>query len=940
MAKKSPSTFHVGTFVVLIICLAIPLIASWFVVQYLTSGFFYQQQRDHLISVANMLDTQLGEGGYDALLEEAGAEEASRDEQIAILNDALEEATDKVASVAEGLGVGFYSKDLDAILTYGPSSEFEDTIGAPIAEDHPGREVMTTDTPMVSQGTMVRGNIMNAMIPVERKGEVIGYIWANELVSDLENTLNSTTVVLTILLVLAYLIMGAIVVIFFRRLMRVERKARESVEEASQETQRVDKLMHIVNNAVSSLLSADESGFKSALDNCMEMMATAFEVDRLIIWKREETQDTESHEDKVAFQLEALHLGEVGGTYNNIDFSSELPAVADWGAWLEKMEANQSVTRFISTEGDEGATWLANFGIKSITTIPVFLEEEFWGFVSFCNCKEERSFTENEEEILFSGSLLMANAIARNEMLQRLMIAREEALAGTQAKSAFLSSMSHEMRTPLSAIIGMTSIAESSDNVGQKDYCLGKIDEASKHLLGVINDILDISKIEADKFELSEEEFNFEQMLQVVVSVIGFRVDSRGQKFLVSVDEDIPRFFVGDDQRIAQVVTNLLGNASKFTPEGGTIALDAKLLNREGDLCTLEIAVKDNGIGIDSDKQAKLFQSFTQEDSSTVRKYGGTGLGLSISKRIVEMMDGTIWVESEKGQGSVFAFTVRLKIGSQEADTSRLGTVPWESLRVLVVDDDTRQLQYFKKLASQIGIGALYRAQSGEAACETIKEEGAFDLYFIDWNMHDTSGARAVECIKALEPEPRIVIMISAAELSRVQGEARRVGAKTFLEKPLFASNLAHCVIECMEDERIGQVAGEDTLDSLEGHRILLAEDVDINREIVLTLLEPTGLKIECAENGAQAVEMFKADPERYEMIFMDIHMPEMDGYEATRQIRMLSGAWSREVPIVAMTANVFREDVEKCLAAGMNDHIGKPLNMDDVMTKLRQNLC
>ncbi|MDR1357987.1 MAG: GAF domain-containing protein, partial [Coriobacteriales bacterium] len=868
MAHRSSSSFHRGTFAVLIICLALPLLASWYIVQYLNRDIFYEQKGSNLTAIARMLDTQLSAGGYDEILREAGAEQDSREEKIAVLNAALEDATDKVASVSEGLGVGFYSRELDAILTYGPSAEFADNVGRPIGEDHPGRIVMATDTPRVEQGSMVRGNIMNAMIPVDRNGEVIGYIWANELISDLEEALNRSALIITLLLSLAYLIMVAIVVIFFRRLLRIEGEARASVEAAMQETQRLDTLMHIVNRAVSSLLSADESSFKTALENCMEMMASAFEVDRLIIWKQKDLQGKQA-----AFYPEAVYSNEVGSSYGSIDFAESLPAVSAWDQWLDELKANRSVTRLVGAEGEEGSAWLTSFGIKAMTTIPVFLQEEFWGFVNFSNCKKERSFTQDEEGILFSGSLLMANAIARNEMLQQLMDAREEALAGTQAKSAFLASMSHEMRTPLNAIIGMTSIGKGSDDLEQKDYCLAKIDEASEHLLGVINDILDISKIEADKFELSEEEFNFEHMLEAVAGIIGFRVDKKQQEFLVRVDENIPRFLYGDDQRIAQVITNLLGNSVKFTPEKGTIELDASLVSQKADTCIVEIRVKDNGIGIASDKQAQLFQSFTQEDNSTVRKYGGTGLGLAISKRIVEMMGGHIWVESEKDLGSVFGFTVKLQLGAQGrgegSESSGYDTALWDQLRVLVVDDNIRELESFRSIGTQLGLKAHYLALGGEDIGEIIRRDGPFDLSFVEGNRTGRDALDVVRRIRAVDSEQRVVLMVSAAELSRVQGEAREAGVDAFLEKPLFASRVAECLNRYIGIEQTREPFQEDTTDCFKGHRILLAEDVEINREIVLALLEYTGLDIEWAETGTQAVEMFKADLERYEMIFM-----------------------------------------------------------------------
>ena len=412
----------------------------------------------------------------------------------------------------------------------------------------------------------------------------------------------------------------------------------------------------------------------------------------------------------------------------------------------------------------------------------------------------------------------------RNEALHNMTLKAEQA---SMAKSGFLSNMSHEMRTPMNAIIGMTAIAESTDDVERKNYALGKIRGASNHLLGVINDILDISKIEASKFELSPVVFIFEKMLQKAVDVVTFRMEEKRQVFDIKIDGNIPPRLTGDDQRLAQVITNLLSNSVKFTPDEGSILLEARLLSEEDGACRLEISVADTGIGIDAGQKERLFYSFEQADAGISRKYGGTGLGLSISKRIIELMGGDISVESEPGAGSKFTFTAVLQR----------------------VQDD----------------------KSGIASCA----EG-----------RDTPGSPAQTGDGAAEP----------ADQGLKPGE--------------FA-----------------------------GRTILLAEDVEINREIVLALLEPSLLSIECAENGAQAVRMFESAPGKYDLILMDVQMPELDGYGATRGIRALGCPEAASIPIVAMTANVFREDVEACLKAGMNGHIGKPLSLDSLLDRLRQYL-
>jgi len=418
----------------------------------------------------------------------------------------------------------------------------------------------------------------------------------------------------------------------------------------------------------------------------------------------------------------------------------------------------------------------------------------------------------NPLEFIFSitaGALMLLIICALIVFLKIIAKKQAEAQSATVAKSAFLANMSHEIRTPMNAIVGMASVGIKADELERKDYCFKRINEASKHLLGVINDILDMSKIEANKLELVYAVFNFKEMMQRIINVNNVRLDEKNQNLSVYIDPAIPEFLVGDEQRLSQVITNLIGNAIKFTPEKGSVKIIIENLEEENGIFTIMFSVTDTGIGINRDKQKNLFQPFNQAESSTSREFGGTGLGLSISKNIVEMMGGRIWVDSDLGLGASFSFTIK-----------------------------------------------------AERAAETKQE-----------------------------PE-------------------------------------AHA----------------DTALKFTGKNILLVEDMEINREIVLALLEPTQLIIDCAENGEEAVKMFRQAPLKYEMIFMDIQMPMMDGYETTKIIRDIEKSMdadtnSRPVPIVAMTANVFRDDVEKCLECGMNGHVGKPLNFDEVMDKLRMYL-
>ena len=536
-------------------------------------------------------------------------------------------------------------------------------------------------------------------------------------------------------------------------------------------------------------------------------------------------------------------------------------------------------------------------------------------------------------ERLYAGNLETKNMAVK---LESALIKAKEA---SFAKSNFLANMSHEIRTPMNAIIGMTSIGKSSRDLQRKDYSFDRISSASQHLLGIINDILDVSKIEAGKFELSMTDFNFETMLQRVVIINNFRIDERNQKLTVHIDANMPKILHGDEQRLAQVITNLLSNAVKFTPEKGSIDIDSSLLDldEESGICTIQIKVKDSGIGISPEQQSKLFTAFNQAENDTTRKFGGTGLGLTISKNIIEMMNGRIWIESELGKGSAFIFTIRVKRLNDEEYI----TPDWKNIKILAVDDDPDILEYIREIVEKFG-ASCDTELSGEGAIENVEKKGIYDFYFIDYKLPGIDGIELTRILKSKNTGTGrgIVFMMSVAEWSIIEEDAKTADIDKFFPKPLFPSVVIETINGYVNTEK-EEVADEsiNEIEKFEGKYILLAEDIDINREIVMTILEPTLVNIDCAKNGEQAVNMFSESPDKYSMIFMDLQMPVMDGYEAARTIRASGIPGAEKIPIIAMTANVFREDVEKCLSVGMNDHIGKPIDFDELIEKLKQYL-
>ena len=582
------------------------------------------------------------------------------------------------------------------------------------------------------------------------------------------------------------------------------------------------KLLHAANRAAEALLATNEEDTGTALLDGMKIIGDCLDLDRVQIWRNEEIDG------ELYFILRHEWLSDLGSEKTKIPIGLKFPYSSRQG-WLEMFLRGEHINSPISKLPPQDAAFLSYYEMLSIASIPLFLNNKLVGFFSVDDCRQERVFSDDEIKMLASAGAMFSAVFNRNlqaekiaETNKQLESALSEAISASRTKSNFLSAMSHEMRTPMNAIIGMTSIAKKAETDERKSYALNNVEKAAVHLLGVINHVLDMSKIEANKLDLQNVEIDLKSLIRKAASFVEFPMEEKRHRFSISIDSNVPPFYSGDDQGLTQIITNLLTNAVTYTPEEGSISLGVSLRETNNGICGLHFVISDSGMGIAPEDQERLFNMFEQADSSTRRKYGGTGLGLAITKRLIELMGGAISVESEYGKGSRFIFTVKLAL--------------------------------------------LEKSAKGYPA-------------------HPDSSHSESE-------------------------DSRRAAAS-------------------------GAIKGG----ALAGKKLLLAEDIELNCEILIAQLDGTGLSVDIAKNGKEAVEKITANPSSYDLVFMDIQMPEMDGLEATRRIRSLPDKNARNLPIIAMTANVFADDVAKCLEAGMDGHIGKPLDMRLVFEKLGKYL-
>ncbi len=530
----------------------------------------------------------------------------------------------------------------------------------------------------------------------------------------------------------------------------------------------------------------------------------------------------------------------------------------------------------------------------------------------------------------------LRNEYLINDELKRQQKILQDALLVAQkandAKRDFLSRMSHEIRTPMNAIIGMSAVAFNYlDDKKRTADCLSKITFSSKHLLMLLNDVLDMSKIENGKLNIRQELFDLKNLVTSLADINYGLATAKGLAFEIVISGFKDELLLGDSMRVNQILLNLLSNAIKFTPKGGSVRLEIRMLRSASDKIWLRFIVKDSGIGMKKEFLEHLYEPFEQADNGIARKYGGTGLGMAITKNLVAIMDGTIEVESQEGAGTTFM--VDLPFGVSKVDKKTAAEM--EEMRVLVVDDDNDTCEHAVVLLKGMGVNVDWALNGFEAiekvrsACE---DDGrCYDVCFIDWCMPELDGIETARRMRRYVGPDVLIIIISAYDWSGIEEQAKAAGVNAFIAKPFFASNLYNTLLTVSRKPELGfsAVGNKETYD-FGGKKVLLVEDNELNMEIASELLKFVNLQVEHAENGKVAVDIFRNSKEKeYALIFMDIQMPLMNGYDAARCIRSSEHPAAGTIPIIAMTANAFNDDVQAAFDAGMNGHLAKPIDVE-----------
>ncbi len=614
----------------------------------------------------------------------------------------------------------------------------------------------------------------------------------------------------------------------------------------------------------------------------------------------------------------------------------------------KKGNAAQALEQFADTLIDENFrenfreftnldTLAARIGSRQNISLEYISIRKGWCRSSFIVVNREQSGVPVQVEFVVEN--ISAERKKELEARDALEKAYEAANRANASKSAFLNNMSHDIRTPMNAIIGFAANAAAHlDDRERIQDCIGKITASSKHLLSIINEVLDMSRIESGKIHIQEQETNLPAVLHDFMNMIREQIRIKGLELFIDTVNLAHENVYADEARIHRILLNLAGNAIKFTMPGGMISVRlAELPQTEPDRGNYVITVRDTGIGISRDFLPHVFEPFEREQTSTVSKLEGTGLGMAITKKIVELMGGTIRVESEKGKGTVFTIELSFRLMKHEMEEPKIGQLA--GLHAMVVDDDYNVCDSVAKMLNKIGMEPEWTMSGREAVWHTksAMEMGRnFSVYMVDWKLPDMGGMEVVRQLRSLVGEKVPIYILTAYDFGDIESEAKKAGVTAFCQKPLFFSQLRKVLLGFFGETKDVEEEPERQFDHLFGKKALIVEDNELNREIAVEILTEEGLIVDTAENGLAAVDAVASAGEgAYDLVLMDIQMPVMDGYEAAKAIRELSAGWKKRLPILAMTANAFDEDRQKVLAAGMDGHLAKPVDVNKLLGTL-----
>jgi signal transduction histidine kinase/DNA-binding response OmpR family regulator len=700
---------------------------------------------------------------------------------------------------------------------------------------------------------------------------------------------------------------------------------------ASGHLQKKDQLLQAVADATHELIS--NSDLEKAIGKTMRSLGRGINADGINIYTMRHDDDNQLYADSYMRWLQAT---------DEVDF--KLPIhynTTTMSHAIHTLSNNEVYARLTSRLEDESAKLLLEQRkIKSVAAFPIFIMGRFWGIVELTN-SYERIWTETEFSILKSFTVTLGTAIERLQMEQQLIVAKDNAEAASKAKSEFMANMSHELRTPMNGIIGFTDLVLTTElQKAQRDY-LKNVSKSANSLLNIINDILDFSKIEAGRLLIDKVHFNLAELAEDTADLISIKAEEKGIELVCSIDPALPSQLIGDPIRLKQVLINLIGNAVKFTAHGEVfvkIQSGRKYEKNDATFVDINVLVKDTGIGIPENKLNAIFESFTQADNSTTRKYGGTGLGLTISKSLVELMGGQLTVESEPHKGSSFSFNVSLQV--VDAAPVTLNSKPLLS-EVLVIDDNETNCKLMQGIFEYLHIPCKICTSGPEALmllARSIQNNERFDLIITDHQMPVMDGITLVKEFKKLlkgHTEP-FILMLSSLEKTMFQHDAERIGINKFLSKPVKLHELNNILSTIFNKAATGECKeAPPVIESFAGAtKVLVVEDEPVNLLLITEVLRKMGIEVVTAGNGNEAVgQVQEHNPS---LIFMDVNMPVMDGFTATGLIRKLP-THHNKVPIVALTADAMKEDKERCLTSGMNDYISKPFRLEEIRDAIKK---